>query len=136
MHSSQVERILTEANKKLRTHAGPNFYFKYDKKERQFQLWEKRGPLTQMVFPLNVGSWNIPFITDIEIRMAKQFVLRRRKDRDRDYYKYKEYNKILKPNDYVDWRPTDDASKWVDSSPRDPNYKKVSVPIHENTHPL
>lgn len=112
MHSSIVEAKIKKANIRLRLYCGPNFKFLYNPLERRFELWEKRGPLTQMVIPLTAAGRALPDITDWEFQTAKRFVARRRKDGDREFYKYKEYKKWTAPKEYVDWRPKDDPTKW------------------------
>lgn len=88
-----IKRNLEWANKKLRnTLCSPNFWFDFNRVKRQFEFWEKRGPITQMVFPLDFAGEPLERITEWELRHAVYFVHGvRTPEKEENYYKHKEY---------------------------------------------
>ena len=114
-----------KANRVLRHVVGPNYKFYFNEMEREYELWEQRGPMFQLIIPIQFAGEKLNRITDREIRFARGFVMRRRAKNDEDYYKHKEYKKWTAPDEYVDWRPQEDESKWKDTSYHPDNYKRV-----------
>lgn len=137
MRKEWIKKRIKWANEKIRAYCGPDYFFKFNEETDKFEFWEHRGPLTQMVFPLDVGNRPLRDITDWELQHAIHFVRKvRNPEAQENYYKYKEYDKVLKPKEYVDWRSKEDDSKWVNSSPYPKNYKKRKVTIYEDTSAL
>lgn len=89
---SRIKELLEKANKKIRAYCGPNYFFDYNMLDGKFWFKEKRGPMLNWIFPLDVQGHPLAFITDWEISYAVTF-LRRRRSHEEDFYRNKEYRR-------------------------------------------
>ena len=125
-HSTEIEKEIQKANKSVRAYCGNNFWFEYSYKEGCYELWEQRGPMRQLVIPLNIPNRK-PEIGDMGLYLAYNFVRHRRKNRDEDFHKYKLYKQWTKPDEYVNpYKET--SGEWKDTSPKI-DYKKAKVSV-------
>lgn len=130
MNYDSIEEHLKLANIKVRTYCGPNFWFQYNKLEHRFEAWEQRGPMLQMLFPVDVNGIPLAEITDWEIEHLVKFVRRRRTTQsEREFFQNQEYRKWTDPKTYKPKTVQEDPDKWVDSSAKVENVKRVRVPL-------
>lgn len=93
-----IKKNLKWANKKLRGIIGGDaFWFDYNRATHTFEFWEKRGPMQQMVFPVNVARRALPEISEWEIEHAINFIRSSRSPENEDVW--------LKHKKYKQWRP-------------------------------
>lgn len=129
MNYDSIEERLEWANQKVRTYCGPNFWFEFNRNERVFEAWEKRGPMRQMLFPVDVNGEPLPTITDWEIMHMIRFVRRRRTTQaEKRYYDDKEYKQWTNPSDYKP-RTEIENKEWVDTSPKVKGVKRMRVSV-------
>lgn len=126
MRTEWINKRLRWANERIRIYCGPNFWFQFSYRYNRFEFWEQRGPIRQMVFPVDMGGYPLPDITDWEIEHAVKFLRKRRTGKsEENFYKYKEYKKWTEPDSYVDWKKKEDLSGWTNTSPKVDGVKKV-----------
>lgn len=96
MFTQHVAEELDRANEELRRHLSSNYWFDFNRIAMQYELWERRGPMVQMIFPVTLNGEPIPFISQWEIRAAVAFVRRRRRpEQQKEWLDRKEYRKWL-----------------------------------------
>lgn len=116
--------------KQLYDYVGRNFFFMFNALERRYEFWEHRGPMTTIIFPLTLNSENFNHIGSWNFFNCVKFARRARSQATEiEYMKKKKYKKHTKPSEYIDDKPTEDNSKWKDTSPTVDGVQKVSVPI-------
>jgi hypothetical protein len=93
IHSSaKIQRVLAKANKRVRAYCGPNYFFDYNMMDGKFWFKEKRGPMLNWIFPLDVQNHPLSDITDWEMNYAVTF-LRKRRSNEEAFYANKEYRR-------------------------------------------
>lgn len=74
---------------------GDNYWFQYNEHEWMFEFWERRGPIKQLIFPLELNGEPLRNITDWEVHHAVNFVRSVRHQRAQEEYfnnkKYEQY---------------------------------------------
>ena len=60
------------------------FRFVFNRREKRFEFWERRGPYYNMVFPITVNEKPLKDITDWEMKHAVQFVKKKRAQEEAD----------------------------------------------------
>lgn len=89
---SRIKQILEKANKRIRAYCGPNYWFDYNLKDGKFWFIERRGPMINWIFPLDLNGYPLPNITEWEVYHAVKFLRRRRSPQaEEEFYKEKKY---------------------------------------------
>lgn len=92
--ASIIKRVLDKANKKIRTYCGPNYWFDYNQSDGKFWFIEKRGPMINWIFPLDLNGNPLPYITEWEIFHAVTFLRRsRRPETEQAFFDEKQYRR-------------------------------------------
>lgn len=96
-----INKYLESANKSLCANlrcTTDKFWFEYNRAEKRYEFWEKRGPMKNMVFPVDFRGEPLSKLTNWEVRTAVLFVRGARTTaKEENYYKNKEYRKWM-PN--------------------------------------
>lgn len=89
-----IKEILAKANKKIRSYCGPNYWFDYDLRDGKFWFIERRGPMINRIFPLDLNGNPLSKITDWELYHAINFLRgRRRPETEEKFYAEKQYRR-------------------------------------------